>query len=405
MLTPRIHAMNPIFQALAISFLFLSSASVAQQTPDRSGETDPISRTISKTADLLPSVLQLDPLPGESERPVVTAMAISPDGTLMAAAGDDHAIRLITIPEGKIVRVLTGHRDWVQFIEFSPKGNRIASCGNDGLLCIWNLSPSNSAAANLDSVRVEPVRNQLPHALFVLAFNHEDDLFAAGFHNSVYRLDVERNSLSVYLRSDCRDIRALALSHHHDQLAFAGRDGVLRLANLPANNIPAIGATSDKASSDNSRPINFASQPIHFDRIRGLCYSSDDKSIFSVSEDRRLIQFDVASRSVVSQLDLSAGKLLAIFPLDNDLIAVSGSDNTIRIINTKDSTVLSKLVGHDGSISVLRRTQSQLISGSFDTTIRTWNIAHAISKVDNAGRFMHPVAAQFEDSSAQESIR
>ena len=98
--------MNPIFQALAISFLILSSASVAQQTPDRSGETDPISRTISKTADLLPSVLQLDPLPGESERPVVTAMAISPDGTLMAAAGDDHAIRLITIPEGKIVRVL-----------------------------------------------------------------------------------------------------------------------------------------------------------------------------------------------------------------------------------------------------------------------------------------------------------
>jgi WD40 repeat protein len=410
MLTPRIHAMNPIFQALAISFLTLSSASVAQQTPERSGEIDPISRTISESAELLPSVLQLDPLSGESERPVVTAMAISPDGTLMAAAGDDHAIRLIAIPEGKIVRVLTGHRDWVQFIEFSPKGNRIASCGNDGLLCIWNLSTSNSAAANLDSVRVEPVRNQLPHALFVLAFNHEDDLFAAGFHNSVYRLDVECNSLSVYLRSDCRDIRALALSHQHDQLAFAGRDGILRLAaipanNMPANNMPAIGATSDKASSDNSRPINLASQPIHFDRIRGLCYSSDDKSIFSVSEDRRLIQFDVASRSVVSQLDLSAGKLLAIFPLDNDLIAVSGSDNTIRIINTNDSTVLSKLVGHDGSISVLRRTQSQLISGSFDTTIRTWNIAHAISKVDNAGRFMHPVAAQFEDSSAQESIR
>jgi len=410
MLTPRIHAMNPIFQALALSFLLVSPASFAQQAQDRRLESDPISKTIGETPALLPSVIQLDPLPNESERPVITAMAISPDGTLMAAAGDDHAIRLISIPEGKIVRVLVGHRDWVQFIEFSPKGSRIASCGNDGLLYLWNLPSPNSAIAKLDSERIEPVRNQVPHALFTLAFNNESELFAAGFDDSVYRLDVERNSLSVYLRSDCRDIRALALSHHHDQLAFAGRDGVLRLADLPANNIPAnnipsIGATSDKASADPSTPKSYVSQPIHFDRIRGLCFSADDKSIFSVSEDRRLIRFDVESKTVVSQLDLSAGKLLAIFPLDNDLVAVSGSDNTIRIVDTKDSTVLSKLVGHDGSISVLRRMQSQLISGSFDTTIRTWNIEHTISKVDNAGRFVHPVAAQFEDSSAQESIR
>lgn len=397
--------MNPIFQALAISFSLLFSASIAQQAPDRRGETDPISRTNSETEDLLPPVLHLDPLPNESERPVVTAMAISPDGTLMAAAGDDHAIRLISIPEGKIIRVLTGHRDWVQFIEFSPKGNRIASCGNDGLLCLWNLPSSKIAIATQDNGRMEPVRTRVPHALFALAFNSEDDLFAAGFHNSVYRLDIDRNLLSVHLRSDCRDIRALVLSNQHDKLAFAGRDGILRLVELPGSKMPAIEATSDESSTDVDQPTSYASQPIHFDRIRGLCFSSDDKSIFSVSEDRRLIRFDVASKSVVSQLDLSAGKLLAITPLGNELIAVSGSDNTIRIINTKDSTVASKLVGHDGSISVLRRTQSQLISGSFDTTIRTWNIAHAISKVDNAGRFMHPVAAQFEDSSAQESVR
>jgi len=405
MLTPRIHAMNPIFQALAISFLLLTSASFAQQDPDHRAGAGQIPPTNREMVGFLPSVLRLDPLPNESERPVVTAMAVSPDGTLMAAAGDDHVIRLISVPEGQILRVLTGHRDWVQCIEFSPNGERIASCGNDGLLCIWNLPSADVAISTNDTARIEPVCNQVPHALFAMVFNTADELFAAGFHNSVYRLDIDRNSLSVHLRSDCRDIRALALSHQHDQLAFAGRDGILRLVDILGNKMPATEATTDKASTEANQSNSFASQPIHFDRIRGLCFSADDKSVFSVSEDRRLIRFDIASKSVVSQLDLAAGKLMAIFPLDNDLVAVSGSDNTIRIINTKDLNVVSKLVGHDGSISVLRRTQSQLISGSFDTTIRTWNIAQAISKVDNAGRFMHPVAAQFEDSSAQESIR
>lgn len=392
--------MNPIFQALAISFLLFTCASNALQGLDQPGEAGTNSISQSETEEHLPSVLRLDPLPGESERPVVTAMAVSPDGSLLAAAGDDHAIRLISIPEGEIIRVLTGHRDWVQCIEFSPSGHRIASCGNDGQLCVWNFPSPNRVTSSIDEGRLEPVRNQVPHALFALVFYAEDDLFAAGFHNSVYRLEIGRNSLSVHVRSDCRDIRALSLSHQHDKLAFAGRDGILRTVDMPSSQ-----ATTDNTNTVTNQPSSFASQPIHFDRIRGLCFSADDKSVFSVSEDRRLIRFDIASKSVVSQLDLAAGKLMAVFPLDNDLIAVSGSDNTIRIINTKDSTVLSKLVGHDGSISVLRRTQKQLISGSFDTTIRTWNIAQAISKVDDAGRFMHPVAAQFEDSSAQESIR
>lgn len=392
--------MNPIFQALAISFLLTTSVSYALQALDQSGAADTNSTGQREIGEHLPSVLRLDPLPGESERPVVTAMAVSPDGSLLAAAGDDHAIRLISIPEGKIIRILSGHRDWVQCIEFSPSGRRIASCGNDGMLCVWNFPSPNRIASSNDEGRIEPVRNQVPHALFALVFNAEDDLFAAGFHNSVYRLEISRNSLSVHVRSDCRDIRALALSHLHDKLAFAGRDGILRIVDMPSSE-----ATADTSNAVSNQPSSYASQPIHFDRIRGLCFSGDGKSIFSVSEDRRLIRFDLASKTVVSQLDLSAGKLMAISPLDNDLVAVSGSDNTIRIINTNDSSVLSKLVGHDGSISVLRRTQTQLISGSFDTTIRTWDIAQAISKVDNAGRFMHPVAAQFEDSSAQESIR
>jgi len=62
-------------------------------------------------------------------------------------------------------------------------------------------------------------------------------------------------------------------------------------------------------------------------------------------------------------------------------------------------------VGHDGSVSVLKRTQKHLISGSFDTTIRIWNIDQSIASIDKLGRYVHPVAAQFEDSGAANDIK
>jgi WD40 repeat protein len=64
-----------------------------------------------------------------------------------------------------------------------------------------------------------------------------------------------------------------------------------------------------------------------------------------------------------------------------------------------------KLIGHDGTIAVLRSHGNRLYSGSFDTTIRTWNISDALMQLDDEGRFVHPVSARFEDSGAQERIR
>jgi WD40 repeat protein len=87
------------------------------------------------------------------------------------------------------------------------------------------------------------------------------------------------------------------------------------------------------------------------------------------------------------------------------LFAIAGSDNTIRIFNDVDQQVQAKLIGHNGSVSILKRTNRHLISGSFDTTIRIWDIEHSVSSIDARGRFVHPVAAQFEDSGAAGDVK
>jgi WD40 repeat protein len=79
-------------------------------------------------------------------------------------------------------------------------------------------------------------------------------------------------------------------------------------------------------------------------------------------------------------------------------LAVAGSDNTIRILGWNSAVPQLKLIGHDGSVSVLQKTDRFLISAGFDTTIRLWDLQRAFREQDHEGRYSHPVAAQFEDS-------
>ena len=85
------------------------------------------------------NAIQLQGIPELTDPPVVTAMSISPDGEWIAAAGDDHAIRIVSIRSGATRTTLQGHTDWVKGLEFSPSGNELASCSNDGTLRRWQI--------------------------------------------------------------------------------------------------------------------------------------------------------------------------------------------------------------------------------------------------------------------------
>jgi WD40 repeat protein len=242
-----------------------------------------------------------------------------------------------------------------------------------------------------------------------LKFVSNDTLLAAGFDPSIYRLDLGTLQWTVDHRSESADIRSLAISDSRNYLAYGGRDGVVRIKPLTAR-------------GQITRDGGFAIAA-HNHRVRGLCFSPNDAMLYSVGEDRRLVGIELKTQSVQYQNDLGAGRLMAIERLAEDRYAVSGSDNTIRIVQpihaqpeeldskeldsqeTVSKLVGLKLIGHDGTIAVLRASKDHLFSGSFDTTIRSWDIPSALSGADAQGRFVHPVSAQYEDSSARERIR
>ena len=355
--------------------------------------------TLADNASNVPStpavdVIRLSSLPSHDERPVVTAISVSPIGDILAAAGDDHAIRIVDLKSGKTTATLTGHLDWVQCVEFSPNGQQLASCGADGTLRVWSLVSTPKLIS----------KKSVAHSLLTLTFINDECIYAAGFSNRIYRYDGDQRELSIVHTCDCRDIRTIVASPDRKWIAFGGRDGVLRMRRVDLAEQAQI-AVQDSTRQLDPTNENELAVPLHFDRIRTLQFSADGSQITSVGEDRRIIHYDPVKRVVVGKAEIGGGKLLGLCQLEPHLFAIASSDNTIRIYNDADQQVHARLVGHDGSVSILKRTQKYLISGSFDTTIRIWDIDRAIASIDSQGRYVHPVAAQFEDSGAGVDIK
>ncbi|MGZ8906989.1 MAG: DUF4082 domain-containing protein, partial [Methylobacter sp.] len=68
------------------------------------------------------------------------AVAVSPDGSLIATAGEETRVFLFDAVAGKLKNILTGHVDFVNGLAFSPDGKFLASAGAEGRILLWDVA-------------------------------------------------------------------------------------------------------------------------------------------------------------------------------------------------------------------------------------------------------------------------
>ena len=79
---------------------------------------------------------EIDLLTGH--RDIVLCVSFSPDGKTLASGSRDNTVRLWDTNTGQHKKALTGHTDWVFSVSFSPDGKTLASGSVDQRVHLWN---------------------------------------------------------------------------------------------------------------------------------------------------------------------------------------------------------------------------------------------------------------------------
>lgn len=280
-------------------------------------------------------------------RPVVTAIAVSPDGATLAAAGDDHLVRITALDDGRRLHTLERHDDWVRALAFSPSGESLASAGDDGLIQFWDTA-TGVAQRGADH----------PGRVRFAAFSPDGaQLAAAGFSSPIVIYDASSGDPVRSLDQTHQGLCALAYSPDGARLATTGRDGSLRLWDVSS------GETASEIATGEGR-------------WRSLAFSPSGDTIIAVGDGTAIRGWNTSDGSELVTLPGRPGKSIVAVFCSDDRLAVAASDNQIRVWNLSSQHLESRLIGHTGSVAALswNAAQAVLISGSFDTSVRCWNL-------------------------------
>jgi WD40 repeat protein len=83
----------------------------------------------------------LPPVPANTPAPpvnVVSALAFSPDGKLIAVGGSDGNVHVFQAADGKLLRSLAGHTGAITGVAFHPGNELLASTSKDRTVRLWN---------------------------------------------------------------------------------------------------------------------------------------------------------------------------------------------------------------------------------------------------------------------------
>jgi WD40 repeat protein len=258
----------------------------------------------------------------------VSALAISPDGTLLVSSHGDRTVQVWDVDTGAELHQLRGHVGPVGLLAFSPDGRRIIG-GNNQDLHIW-----------------EPLQGRM-----LLTFREESPFRFEGYSKS--SVGASQNSAQFIAGSQ----------------SLVNRVGDGRLRIRAGHRMQAV------------MPLTS-----HIRTVNCVAYSPNGLVLATASEDCKVKLFDTTSGAELHTLSGHQGSTRGIafdavrdiaFNADGSFLASCGVDKTVRLWEVTSGREKRVLAGHTKfpQAVAFRPDGKRLLTGDDDAKIFVWDVA------------------------------
>ena len=280
------------------------------------------------------------------------AVALSPDGTRLAVAGENNTVQIRDADLGQLQLTLTGHTDYVYGMAFSPDGTRLVTASWDHTAKVW------------DAVTGKELLTLVGHIaeLNQVAFNPDGKQIATiGYDNTARLWDAVTGRLLFTLDAyseifDTSNEIGIAFSPDGRFLATAGR-------------------TSLKIweTASGQEHLNLPLSGLH---AASVAFSPDGKRLaVGMAGGAPSSVWDIGNATKLFDLVGHTGSVTDIaFSPDGTRIATASNDFTAKVWDATTGTLLLTLSGHSHQVHALvfSPDRTRLMTVSEDWTLRVW---------------------------------